>query len=51
MFYCIKLQKRGGRRFTSINEDFNEDEALREDINQNFGKRKLLQKVKIILRI
>ena len=33
-----KVSKRGGRRFTSINEDFNEDEALREDINQSIWK-------------
>ena len=38
--------KRGGGRFTSINEDFNEDEALREDINQNFGKKKFSSKSK-----
>ena len=41
-----KTSKRGGRRFTSINEDFNEDEALREDINQNFGKKKTSAKSK-----
>jgi len=41
-----KVSKRGGRRFTSINEDFNEDEALREDINQNFAKRKTSTKSK-----
>ncbi len=41
-----KTSKRGGRRFTSINEDFNENEALREDINQNFGKRKTSAKSK-----
>ena len=41
-----KVSKRGGRRFTSINEDFNEDEALREDINQNFGKNKTSAKSK-----
>ena len=41
-----KVSKRGGRRFTSINEDFNEDEALREDINKNFGKRKTSAKSK-----
>ncbi len=38
--------KRGGRRFTSINEDFNEDEALRNDINQNYGKKKSSTKSK-----
>ena len=41
-----KTSKRAGRRFTSINEDFNEDEALREDINQNFGKKKTSAKSK-----
>jgi serine/threonine protein kinase len=41
-----KVSKRGGRRFTSINEDFNEDEALREDINQNFRQRKTSAKSK-----
>jgi len=41
-----KISKRGGRRFTSINEDFNEDEALRDDINQNFGKKKTSAKSK-----
>jgi serine/threonine protein kinase len=34
-----KVSKRGGRRLTSINEDFNEDKALRDDINKNFGKK------------
>ena len=38
--------KRGGRRFTSINEDFNENEALREDINKNYGKKKFSKKGK-----
>ena len=42
--------KRGGRRFTSINEDFNEDEALREDINKNFGKKKFSKKGKNYIR-
>ena len=42
----FKTSKRGGRRFTSINEDFNEDEALREDINQNFRKKKTSAKSK-----
>ncbi len=41
-----KISKRGGRRFTSINEDFNEDESLRNDINQNFRKRKTSAKSK-----
>ena len=38
--------KRGGRRFTSINQDFNEDESLTEDINQNYGKKKFSTKGK-----
>ena len=38
--------RRGGRRFTSINQDFNEDESLTEDINQNFGKKKFSTKGK-----
>ena len=37
---------RGGRRFTSINQDFNEDESLTEDINKNFGKKKFSKKSK-----
>ena len=41
-----KVSKRGGRRFTSINEDFNEDQALRDDINQNFGNKKTSAKSK-----
>jgi calcium-dependent protein kinase len=41
-----KVSKRGGRRFTSINEDFNDDEALRDDINQNFRKKKTSAKSK-----
>ena len=41
-----KVSKRGGRRFTSINEDFNEDESLRDDINKNFGKKKTSSKSK-----
>ena len=35
-----EVSKRRRRRFTSINEDFNEEEALRDDINKNFGKKK-----------
>ena len=35
-----KVSKRGGRRFTAINEVFNEDEALTEDINEHFGQKK-----------
>ena len=35
-----KAANRGGRRFTSINQDFNENESLRDDINQNYGKKK-----------
>ena len=41
-----KVSKRGGRRFTSINEDFNENEALREDINKNFLNNKTSAKSK-----
>ena len=36
--------KRGGRRFTSINMDFNEDEALTEDINKNYREKKTSSK-------
>ena len=39
-----KTTKRGGRRFTNINLDFNEDEKLTEDINKNFGKRQTSKK-------
>ena len=35
-----KVSKRRGRRFNSINDDFNEDEALRNDINKNYSKKK-----------
>ena len=35
---------RGGRRFTTLNQDFNEDKLLREDINQNYGKKKFSKK-------
>ena len=38
--------KRGGKRFTLINQDFNKDESLTEDINKNFGKRKYSNKSK-----
>jgi calcium-dependent protein kinase len=41
-----KVSKRGGRRFTSINEDFNEDQALTDDINRNFGNKKTSAKSK-----
>ena len=42
-----KVSKRSEKRgFTTLNKDFNEDEALREDINQNFGKRKTSVKSK-----
>ena len=41
-----EVSKRRGRRFTSINEDFNGDEALRDDINKNFGKKKNISKSK-----
>ena len=40
----IKIKKKSGRRFTSINQDFNENEALTEDINKNFGARKTSSK-------
>ena len=39
-----KTTKRGGRRFTNINLDFNENEELTEDINKNFGKRQTSKK-------
>ena len=39
-----KTTKRGGRRFTNINLDFNEDEELTEDMNKNFGKRQTSKK-------
>ena len=39
-----KITKRGGRRFTNINLDFNSNEELTEDINKNFGKRKTRNK-------
>ena len=42
--------KRGGRKFTTINQDFNEDKSLREDINQNFGKKKFSKKGKNYIR-
>ena len=35
-----KVSKRRGRRFNSINDDFNEEEALRNDINKNYSKKK-----------
>lgn len=38
--------KRGGKRFTLINQDFNKDESLTEDINKNFGNRKFSSKSK-----
>ena len=42
-----KVSKRSDKRgFTTINKDFNEDEDLRDDINQNFGKRKFSAKSK-----
>ena len=40
----IKIKKKSGRRFTSINQDFNENEKLTEDINKNFGARKTSSK-------
>ena len=42
--------KRGGRRFTSINQDFNEDESLTEDINKNYRERKSSNKSKNYVR-
>ena len=42
--------KRSGRRFTSINKDFNEDESLTDDINKNYGKRKFSSKSKKIIK-
>ena len=39
-YYRYKVSKRRWRRFNSIKEDVNEDEALRDDINKNFGKKK-----------
>ena len=41
--------KRGGRRFTSINQDFNEDEALRKDF-ENYGKKNFSKKSKNYLK-
>ena len=41
-----EVSKRRGRRFTFINEVFNEDEALRNDINKNSGKKKNIRKSK-----
>ena len=32
---------RGGRRFTYINQDFNENESLTEDINKNYGTKEV----------
>ena len=40
----IKIKKKSRRRFTSINQDFNENEELTEDINKNFGARKTSSK-------
>lgn len=40
----IKIKKKSGRRFTSINQDFNQNEELTEDINKNFGARKTSSK-------
>ena len=37
---------RGGRRFTYINQDFNENESLTEDINKNYGKKNVSTKSK-----
>ena len=41
-----KVSKRRGRIFTSINEDFNENKALRNDINKNYCKKKTSAKSK-----
>ena len=41
-----KVSKRGGRRFTSINQDFNDNEALRDDINKNYSQNKTSAKSK-----
>ena len=46
MYYYIKYQKEDEEDLLSINEDFNEDEALRNDINKNFGKKKTSVKSK-----
>ena len=37
---------RGGRRFTYITQDFNENESLTEDINKNYGKKNVSTKSK-----
>jgi calcium-dependent protein kinase len=43
----FKTTKRGGgKTFTVINRNFNEDEALTDDINKNFGKKKTSAKSK-----
>ena len=39
-----KITKRGGRRFTNINQDFNSNQELTEDINKNFGKKRTSNK-------
>ena len=45
-YYRHKVSKRRGRRFTSINKDFIENEVLKDDINKNFGKKKTWAKSK-----
>ena len=45
-YYRYKVSKRRGRIFTYINKDFNEDEVLKDDINKNFGKKKIWAKSK-----
>ena len=42
--------KRGGRRFTNINQDFNSDDSLTNDINKNFVGRKISQKSQKIIK-
>ena len=37
---------RGGRRFTYINQDFNKNKSLTEDINKNYGKKNFSSKSK-----
>ena len=39
-----KITKRGGKRFTIITKDLNSNQELTEDINKNFGKRKISNK-------
>ena len=39
-----KITKRGGKRFTIITKDLNSNQELTEDINKNYGKRKISNK-------